>query len=297
MTATVAAPRRGPASVRNRRLPGGALAWLGGGMLLIFLVLAVVLPFVLGSPTARVGLPLQGPSAAHPFGTDHLGRDLLTRTAAGARISLLVSVASVALGMILAVPAGMLAGYYGGKWVDEVVMRVLDALQAMPLFVLALFVLGMLGTTTSQIGPFSVGPATKVVVLLGVSFVPYFARVARAAALVEVQEDYVDGLRVIGVPQRKIVFGELLPNVLPPVLVQAFLWIGVAIFAEAALSFLGLGIQPPEPSLGNILGDATSYLVLGAWWYSIIPGLVILLATVGVNLLGDSFAAHTGHRS
>lgn len=287
---------KGRAAAHGRRVPGGALAWIGGVMLALFLVLAVVMPFFLGSPTARVGLPLQGPSAAHLFGTDNLGRDLLTRTAAGARLSLIVSVTSVALGLVLAVPAGMFAGFHGGRWLDEMVMRLLDALQAMPLFVLALFVLGMLGTQTSHLGPVTVGAAVKVVLLLGVSFIPYFARVARAATLVEMQEDYVDGLRAIGVSRTRIVFGELLPNVLPPVLVQAFLWVGVAIFAESALSFLGLGIQPPQPSLGNILGDATNYMILGAWWFSIMPGLVILLATVGVNLVGDGFAATVGRR-
>lgn len=286
----------GRARSRGRHVPGGTLAWIGGLMLLLFLVLSIVMPLFLGSATARAGLPLQGPSAAHLFGTDDLGRDLLTRTAAGARLSLLVSVISVALGLVLAVPAGMFAGFHGGRWLDEMVMRLLDALQAMPLFVLALFVLGMLGTQTSHLGPLTLGPAVKVVFLLGVSFMPYFARVARAATLVEMQEDYVDGLRVVGASRARIVFGELLPNVLPPVLVQAFLWVGVAIFAESALSFLGLGIQPPEPSLGNILGDATNYMILGAWWFSIIPGLVILLATVGINLVGDGFAATVGRR-
>ncbi|MFG1948817.1 ABC transporter permease [Nonomuraea sp. NPDC048826] len=264
-----------------------ALTWTGLALLGLFLLLAVAGPLVAGSPDARTGLTLAAPGADHLFGTDHLQRDLFARTAEGARVSLLVAAAGVAFGLVVAVPAGLVAGYFGGRWPDDLIMRVLEALQALPLFVFALFVIGITGTGDSHWGPLTVTTTTKVVLLLGVGFIPYFARVTRSATLVEVQEDYVDALRAIGVPRWRIIGGEVLVNVLPPVLVQAFLWLGVAIFAESALSFLGLGIQPPRPSLGNILGDATSYMLLGAWWYSIIPGLVILVATVGFNLAGD----------
>ncbi|MBB4704490.1 ABC transporter permease [Sphaerisporangium siamense] len=264
-----------------------ALTWTGVVLLLLFVLLAVLGPLLAGAPDARTGRTLAAPSAEHLFGTDHLQRDLFARTAEGARVSLLVAVAAVAFGLLVAVPAGLVAGYFGGRRIDDLIMRVLEALQALPLFVFALFVIGVTGTGDSHIGPVPFSATAKVVILLGVGFIPYFARVARSAALVEVQEDYVDALRVIGVPRRRIIAGEVLVNVLPPVLVQAFLWLGVAIFAESALSFLGLGIQPPRPSLGNILGDATGYMLLGAWWYSIIPGLVILVATVGFNLAGD----------
>ncbi|WP_157963694.1 ABC transporter permease [Actinocorallia populi] len=278
-------PRPRAARLRPPRL--SALTWTGLLLLLLFLLLALAGPMFAGDATSRTGETLAGPSAAHPFGTDHLQRDLFARTAEGARVSLLVAVAGVGFGLAVAVPAGLVAGYFGGRWPDDVIMRILEALQALPLFVFALFVIGITGTGDTELGFLTLTSTTKVVLLLGVGFIPYFARVTRSATLVEVQEDYVDSLRVIGVPRRRIIGGEILPNVLPPVLVQAFLWIGVAIFAESALSFLGLGIQPPQPSLGNILGDATSYMLLGAWWYSIIPGLVILVATIGFNLLGD----------
>lgn len=267
-----------------------ALTWTGVALLVLFLLLALVGPMFASTPDARTGQTLAEPGAAHLFGTDHLQRDLFARTAEGARVSLLVAVAGVGFGLVVAVPAGLVAGYFGGRWPDELIMRTLEAVQALPLFVFALFVIGITGTGDSQLGPVTLTATTKVVLLLGVGFIPYFARVTRSATLVEVQEDYIDALRVIGVPRRRIIAGELLVNVLPPVLVQAFLWIGVAIFAESALSFLGLGIQPPRPSLGNILGDATGYMLLGAWWYSIIPGLVILVATVGFNLVGDGLA-------
>lgn len=278
-----------PASRRLRlRLPHlSALGWVGLVFVVSFCLLALVGPLVGVDPDERTGGALEAPSLAHWFGTDDLGRDVFARTAVGSRLSLLVALGSVVAGLLIAVPIGLLAGYRGGSKLDAALMRVMEALQALPVFVLALFVVGMTGTGASEVGPFTVSPALKVVVLLAVSFLPLFARVTRAATLVEVQQEYVDALRVVGVPRRQILFGELLPNVIPPVLVQGFLWVGVAVFAESALSFLGLGMQPPQASLGNLLSDATSSLMIGGWWLSVLPGVAILLVTIGVNLLGD----------
>lgn len=287
MTAVPVSPKKRFSSRRWRRAELSPLGWVGLALVVIFLVLAIVVPFFTPDPTERFGGALEPPSGRSPFGTDNLGRDLLARVAAGARISLLVALGAVVLGLVIAVPLGLAAGFFGGTWVDEVIMRVMEALQALPVFVFALFVLGMLGTGATDVGPVTITTEVKVIVLLAISFLPMFARVARASTLVEMQQEYVDALRVIGLPRWRIVLEELLPNAMPPVLVQAFLWVGIAIFAESALSFLGLGLQPPAPSLGNVLADATNYLMLGAWWFSIIPGLVILLATVGINLLGD----------
>lgn len=272
------------------------LGWIGLAFVALFCALAILGPLMSGDPDARVGDALLAPSGQHWFGTDDLGRDLFTRTAVGSRLSLVVAVCSVLGGLLVAVPLGLLAGFNGGGWIDDAIMRVLEALQALPVFVLALFVIGMLGTGSTDVGPFTLGPGGKVVLLLAVSFLPYFARVTRAATLVEAQEEYVDALRVVGVPRWRVVLVELLPNVMPPVLVQGFLWVGIAIFSESALSFLGLGIQPPQASLGNILAAATSYLMLGAWWFSIIPGLVILLVTIGINLAGDEVDSRLGRR-
>ena len=278
-----------PATRRLRlRLPHlSALGWVGLAFVVVFCLLALVGPLVGVDPDERTGGALEAPSGAHWFGTDDLGRDVFARTAVGARLSLLVAIGSVVAGLLIAVPIGLLAGYRGGSKLDAALMRAMEALQALPVFVLALFVVGMTGTGASEVGPFTVSPALKVVVLLAVSFLPLFARVTRAATLVEVQQEYVDALRVVGVPRRQILFGELLPNVIPPVLVQGFLWVGVAVFAESALSFLGLGMQPPQASLGNLLSDATSSLMIGGWWLSVLPGVAILLVTIGVNLLGD----------
>lgn len=290
-------PRRVRAWWRPRTpIIEGRLAWIGVGLVLLFLAMAILGSLLTGDPAARTGLPLESPSGAHPLGTDHLGRDLFARVAAGAALSIAVGLSSVGIGLLLAVPAGIYAGLHGASWIDEAVMRVMDALQALPFFVFALFVMGLLGTGESGIGPLTLSPATKVVLLLAISFLPYFARVARSATLVEAQQDYVDALRVVGVPRWRIVFIELLPNVLPPVLVQGFLWIGIAIFAEAALSFLGMGIQPPAASLGSVIGEGTSYMLYGAWWYPVIPGIALLTATLGLNLVGDSISRALGRR-
>lgn len=288
------------AGTRRPRLPAlprlSALGWIGLVLVLAFCLVAIVGPLFSLPPDERTGGALEAPSAAHWFGTDDLGRDLFARTAVGARLSLFVALGSVLSGLVVAVPIGLLAGYLGGTWVDDVLMRIMEALQALPVFVLALFVVGMIGTGPTDVGPVTLSPGVKVVVLLAVSFLPFFARVTRAATLVEVQEEYVDALRVVGVSRRRIMLGELLPNVLPPVLVQGFLWVGVAVFAESALSFLGLGVQPPQASLGNLLSDATSALMIGGWWLSVVPGMAILLVTIGINLLGDEVDRHLGGR-
>lgn len=286
LTTPVTVARR-PRTLRPRLPRLQPLGWVGLAFVMAFCLLALVGPFIAVDPDARTGGPLEAPSGAHWFGTDDLGRDVFARTAVGARLSLLVASGSVLAGLLVAVPIGLLAGYRGGGHLDNALMRVMEALAALPVFVLALFVVGMTGTGTSEVGPVTLTPEVKVIVLLAVSFLPFFARVTRAATLVEVQQEYVDALRVVGVPRRHIIFGELLPNVIPPVLVQGFLWVGIAVFAESALSFLGLGMQPPQASLGNLLSDATSSLMIGGWWLSVLPGAAILLVTIGINLLGD----------
>ncbi|WP_110240465.1 ABC transporter permease [Nocardioides gilvus] len=263
------------------------LGWVGLAFVIAFCLLALLGPLISLDPNERTGGALEAPGADHWFGTDDLGRDVFARTAVGARLSLFVALGSVIGGLVVAVPIGLLAGYRGGTRLDNVLMRIMEALQALPVFILALFVVGMTGTGSSEFGPLTLTPEIKVIALLAVSFLPFFARVTRAATLVEVQQEYVDALRVVGVPRRHILFGELLPNVIPPVLVQGFLWVGIAVFAESALSFLGLGMQPPQASLGNLLSDATNSLMIGGWWLSVLPGLAILLVTIGINLLGD----------
>jgi ABC-type dipeptide/oligopeptide/nickel transport system permease subunit len=266
------------------------LTRVGFALTALFVIVAIVGPIILGPGTDQNSAALAAPSFAHPFGTDDLGRDVFARCIYGMRISLFVALGSVGLGLIVALPVGLVAGYYGGSWIDEVLMGISDVILALPLFVLGLFLLGITGTGSSDIGPVTISATLKVVLVIAVGAMPFFARVARAATLNERQEDYVSTLRVLGVSRRRIIFGEVLPNVLPPVIVQAFLWMALAIFAEAALSFLGLGIQPPEATLGNVLAEASPYMLTGAWWFSVLPGVLLTLIIVGLNLVGDGLS-------
>lgn len=292
--------RDGAAPARRRRWtwdgPKDALTWFGVGCAGLFCLLAVVGPLVTPDPNAGSPTVLAGPSLDHLFGTDQLGRDLLARTAAGTRVSLLVSLSAVVLGLLIALPLGILAGYLGGSLLDDLVMRVLETVQALPMFVLAMFVIGLTGTGTGHVGPVPVTITAKVVLLLGFAFIPYFARVARSAAMAEAGQDYVPALRVVGVSRSRIVLGELLPNVMPGMVVQAFLAMALAIFAEGGLGFLGLGVQLPQATLGNLTGGGTGYLPGGVWWYSVLPGAVMLAGILGFNLIGDALADRLGER-
>ena len=272
------------------------LTWFGVGCAALFCLLAVLGPLLTGDPDATGPDVLAGPSMAHLFGTDQLGRDLLARTASGTQVSLLVSVAAVLLGLLLALPLGILAGYVSGGLLDDLIMRGLEIIQALPMFVLAMFVIGLSGTTTVHLGPVPITMTTKVVLLLGVAFIPYFARVARAATLVEMGQDYVPALRVVGVRRTRILLGELLPNIAPAISVQAFLAMALAIFAEGGLGFLGLGVQLPQATLGNLTGGGTGYLPAGIWWYSVLPGAVMLAGILGFNLIGDALSDRLGGR-
>ncbi|MER5771845.1 ABC transporter permease [Streptomyces sp. NPDC001985] len=271
--------------VRGRHVSG--MTVIGVTLVLGYLLLAVLGPMLTVDPLERTGDPLAAPSAAHWFGTDHLGRDLLSRVAAGARVSVLVAVISVGIGLVFALPLGVCAGYFAGRWPDELIMRVFEAIQTVPLFVFAMVVLGVTGVTSFHLGPIEVSAAGKIILLIAIAATPYFARVARAATLAEVQEDYIPALRLLGVSRRRVIMDELMVNVLPPVIVQSCLWMAVAVFAEGALGFLGVGVQPPTPTLGGVIADATRYMMAGAWWYCVMPGLVLLVATVGFGLLGD----------
>ncbi|WP_214316866.1 ABC transporter permease [Nonomuraea sediminis] len=273
------------------------LTWFGAGCAALFCLLAILGPLLAGNPNATGAEVLAGPSLAHPFGTDQLGRDLLARTVDGTQVSLLVSLAAVALGLLLALPLGILAGYLRGSFLDDLIMRGLEIIQALPMFVLAMFVIGLSGTGTVHLGQIPITMTTKVVLLLGVAFIPYFARVARAATLVEMGQDYVPALQVIGVRRTRVILGELLPNIAPAMAVQAFLAMALAIFAEGGLGFLGLGIQLPQATLGNLTGGGTGYLPAGIWWYSVLPGAVMLAGILGFNLIGDTLSDRLGGRA
>ena len=248
-----------------------------GGVLVIFFVcvaaLAPVLPIV--DPTATDWLAVrQAPSAAHPFGTDEIGRDVLSRMIWGAQASLLAGVVSVAIAVLLGVPLGVLAGYRRG-WTDAVISRVTEALLAAPFLILAIALAAFLGPSL-----------TNAMIAIGLSAMPVFIRLARAQTMAVMTEDYVESARAIGLGSGTLIGRYILPNIFPPILVQSTLTIATAIIAEASLSFLGLGQQPPAPSWGSMLNIAKNFLEQ-APWMALYPGIAIFLVVLGFNLLGD----------
>jgi peptide/nickel transport system permease protein len=216
----------------------------------------------------------KAPSAAHWMGTDENGRDVLSRVVFGARASLLAGVVSVLIAAGIGVPAGLLAGL-SGRWVDAMLSRIVDAMLACPFLILAIALAAFLGPDL-----------TNAMIAIGVSTAPRFMRVARAATLDAASNDYVEAARALGNPPWRVAVRHVLPNIVPPVLVQGTLAIAAAIIAEASLSFLGLGQQPPEPSWGSMLNSAQRFLSQ-APWLAVFPGLAIFLCVLSFNLVGD----------
>jgi peptide/nickel transport system permease protein len=230
---------------------------------------------------------LEDPSAAHWFGTDQAGRDVLSRVIWGGRASLEVSALAVVIGVTGGVALGLLAGFFNGGWLEQLLMRVLDAMAAIPLLIWAIALVGILG-----VGPFTVlgitfGNEVKLLALLGILYMPTLARITYASALSESRNNYVAARRLQGVGPLRIMVSDVLPNCLSPVIVQATLLLAIGIIIEASVSFVGLGVQPPQPSWGNMLADARNYLFSGEWWLSVFPGAAISLSVVAFNLLGD----------
>jgi len=216
----------------------------------------------------------QAPGAAYLFGADELGRDVLSRIVWGTRASLLAGVVSVCISVAFGVPIGMLAGYLG-RWVDALISRITDAMLACPFLILAIALAAFLGPSL-----------TNAMIAIGISATPIFIRLTRAQVLSAKSEDYVEAARALGNPHLRIALRHIFPNILAPLIVQATLAIAAAVIAEASLSFLGLGQQPPAPSWGSMLNTARNY-VDQAPWMAIWPGLSIFLLVLSFNLLGD----------
>ena len=216
------------------------------------------------------------PSAAHLLGTDEVGRDILARIVYGARASLAAGLISVVIALGVGVPFGLLAGYAGG-FVDGLISRVTDAMLACPFLILAIALAAFLGPSLAN-----------AMIAIGVTAAPIFVRLTRGQVLAVKAEEFVQAARAVGNPHWRIALGEVLPNVLPTLLVQATLTVATAIIAEASLSFLGLGQQPPAPSWGSMLNAAQRFLV-NAPWMAIFPGLAIFVTVLAFNLFGDGF--------
>jgi peptide/nickel transport system permease protein len=277
----------------------GRIAWMarvdpagsiGGGIVLALVLVAVFAPLIAPYDPVAISLnhQLAPPDATHWFGTDASGRDLLSRVIWGARPSVEVGILAVVIGVVGGVAFGLIAGFKSGGWLEQIIMRALDAFAAIPLLIWAIAVVGILGVDPVHVGPFTFGNEIKVMALLGVLYVPGLARVTFVAALGEARADYVAARRLQGVGDWRIMVVDVLPNCLAPLIVQATLLVAVGIIIEAAISFVGLGVQPPTPSWGTMLADARNYLFSGEWWLSLFPGLGISITVIGFNLLGDS---------
>jgi peptide/nickel transport system permease protein len=259
-----------------RRLVHRRGAMLGAGVVLFFVLIAVFAPVV--SPYSPIatdwGAVRKAPTWAHWLGTDEIGRDVLSRVIFGARASLMAGVVSVLISLSLGVPLGLFSGYIGG-FLDGLLMRFVDAMLACPFLILAIALAAFLGPSL-----------TNAMIAIGISAMPAFVRLTRAQTLSTKVEDYVEAAKAVGNPHIRIVLRHILPNILAPIMVQATLAIAAAIIAEASLSFLGLGQQPPDPSWGSMLNTAKNFLSQApwmAWW----PGLAIFVVVLSFNLLGD----------
>ncbi len=221
--------------------------------------------------------PLQAaPSWAHPFGTDNFGRDILTRVLVGGRISLWTGLIAVAISSVPGVLLGTVAGFVGGK-TASVIMRVMDVLLSFPSLVLAMSI-------AAAVGP---GMASAMIAV-GIVGIPEFARIAYSQTIVLRQRDFVEAGVALGLPQATIVRRHVIPNALAPLIVQATLGMGYAILTAASLSFIGLGVQPPQAEWGVMISDARGYIISGQWWMTAFPGLAIATSILGFNLLGDA---------
>jgi peptide/nickel transport system permease protein len=230
---------------------------------------------------------LQPPDAVHWFGTDQSGRDVLSRVIWGGRASFEVSALAVVIGCLGGIMPGLLAAFYSGGWLEQALMRVLDAMASIPLLIWAIALVGIVGVGPVHIAGFTFGNEVKLLCLLGVLYIPTLARITYTSALGESGANYVAARRLQGVSNLKIMLSDVLPNCLPPIFVQATLLLAIGIVIEASVSFVGLGVQPPLPSWGNMLADARNYLFSGEWWLSAFPGACISLSVVAINLLGD----------
>lgn len=261
--------------------------WIGTGLVAAFVLIATV-GQLHASPTALVGAGLDPPSWDHPFGTDPLGRDLLARTAAGAWTSLVISLGSIGLATVVAAPLGLLAAWNQNRPIDMVVMRMTETFQVVPQFVLVIILLGLSGQGDVEVLGLTVSTRTRIIGAIALGFIPFVTRVVRAAAARELSEDYIHGLRLLGVRRREILLNEVTPNIAPAVGAQLLLALAIAVFAEGGLSFVGLGLPVPAPTLGNLIADAGGQLLDQVWWYTMIPGGVLVAGITGLNLLAEA---------
>ncbi len=260
------------------RLRKNAIAMTGVAIIGFYIVVIAVSAFWLPFDPVAMDIAhlLEPPSLAsgHLFGTDEFGRDILSRIMQGCSVSLVISIGATLMGALIGTFMGIWAGFLGGKW-DHWIMRAADVLFSFPSLLLAIFVMGILGEKTYN-----------VIIAIGIVYIPQFARVSRGAILALKGSEFIRAAFSSGAKKNYVLFRHLLPNIMMPLIVQVSLSLSVAILLESALSFLGLGVQPPYPSWGNMLSAARKFMIL-APWTAIYPGLAIVFLVLGFNLLGD----------
>jgi peptide/nickel transport system permease protein len=273
----VIAPDRGNEQWRTvRRFLGNWLAAAGAALVVLLIILAVVGERLAPYDPNAIAMDnrIAPPSVMHWFGTDEFGRDVLSRVLAGARVSLLVGLIAVGISLTAGTLLGLVSGYYGG-WVDETIMRVMDVFFAFPAILLAIAIVAALGPGINN-----------AMIAIGIVYTPIFARITRGSVLAVRGDVYVEAARAVGNPDWRILMRHILPNIAAPIIVETSLSMAFAILAEAALSFIGLGTQPPDPSWGRMLSEGRAFIQL-APWIGIFPGLAIMVTVMGFNFLGD----------
>jgi len=268
----------GKARSFSRLLQRNRMLFIGLLILTIAIIAALVGPLLMpfGPLETNPSVKLEAPSPQHPMGTDNFGRDILVRVLYGIRLDLRIAAMVALTALLVGTLVGTFSGYSGGI-IDEVVMRITDVMQAFPSFVLAMAITAMLGNTIPN-----------VVIAIAISYVPYFIRLTRGEVLSARELGYAEAARCVGNPEWRIMYLHILPNCLTPALVQATLCLGWAILDASGLAFLGLGVRPPTPEGGVLVGEGAQYVISGEWWISVFPGAVIVLLAFGFNLIGDS---------
>lgn len=261
-----------------QRLRRNKMAMLGLAVIILLVLCAVFADVLFDYDTIvikqNIGERLQGPSSAHWFGTDEFGRDILARLVHGSRVSLVVGIVSVSIALLIGGILGALAGFYGGK-IDMVIMRVMDVFLAVPSILLSMTIVAALGTNLFY-----------VMLAIGISSVPNYARIVRAAVMSVKDQEFVEASRAMGASNATIIFKEVIPNCLAPIIVQVTLSVAGAILSTASLSFIGLGVQPPSPEWGAMLSSGRQYM-RDALHLTLFPGLAIIITILALNLLGD----------
>jgi peptide/nickel transport system permease protein len=265
-----------------------AVTWLLG---LVGPTLAPISPEEITSKT------LQSPSLEHLLGTDSLGRDVFSRFLAGTRVSVLVSFLAVAVGVTFGTLIGLRAGLRVEGWWDTALMRTMDVILTFPLLIIVPLIAQLIRQRELSLGPLEIGTWPVIALALGIAMTPTFARITRSGVISEMEEMYIAAARTFGTRGRHLVFGNVLPNVAAPLIVQTSFSLGSAIVAEAGISYLGLGIQPPGSSWGILLSDGQKFVSLGAWWLVVFPAGAIALVALATLILGDTLRSILDPRS